>query len=300
MERAGLLYKETVDGICIAYDNSRLEALEMCATDQQDPLSFDFKIYSSNPEFKNYTEPFSADADGVFCFDNLATNETGEQGLAAPKHVSFEELNKSELRECRQVKLTELKKMGELNELEAEEYGEILRQIEILKGEDQFFRELNRILSRKDRFVPPEFVLRIYADNKQGSLLQQWLAPQQPTIYTIGFNSRERYWKYYLLGKMVNDKNSNQSFYVDDADHKVEFETMDEETLSDQSLAYTFRSKQKIPLNERYSFQFQLKQKVQGAETVVIPRLPYASVKQLGKEEVAKQKSIVSEIYINS
>ncbi len=116
----------------------------------------------------------------------------------------------------------------------------------------------------------------------------------------MGFNSRKRYWKYYLLGKMVKGKNSNQGFYIDDADHRVEFETMDEETLSNQSLAYTFRSKQKIPLNERYSFQFQLKQKLQGAETVVIPRLPHAGVGQLGKEEIANQNSIVSEIYINS
>ena len=297
MERAGLLFKETIDGFLIAYDNSRLEALEMFA---QDSLSFDFKAYSSNPDFKNYTEPFSAESDGIFIFDNGATIGPGRQDLGAPKHVSFEDLEKSELTECRQAKLTQLEKAGELNQLEAAEYGEILRQIKTLKGEDQLFRELNRILSRKDHLLPPELILRIHADNKQGSLLQQWLSPEQPTIYRIGFNSRKRYWKYYLLGKMVEGKNSNQGFYIDDADHKVEFETMDEETLSNQSLAYTFRSKQKIPLNERYSFQFQLKQKLQGAETVVIPRLPYASIRQLGKEEIANRKSIVSEIYINS
>ena len=296
MDSAGLLCKETVDGICIAYDKTRLEALEMCA---QDPLSFDFKVYSSNPDFSNYTEPFSADSDGIFCFDNRATKQSGTQELAAPRHIPFADLTNSQSRERRQAELTELKKLRELNDLEAEEYEEILRQIKSLKGEDLLFRELNQIMSPKDYLVSPEFIVRIHADNKQGSLLQQWLAPE-PTRYTIGINSRERYWKYYLLGKMVTGKDSDQGFYIDDADHKVEFEAMDEEMLSNQSLAYTFRSKQKIPLNERYSFQFQLKQKVRGAETIVIPRLPYAGVKQLGTEEVANQKSIVSEIYINS
>lgn len=296
MDSAGLLCRKTVDGICIAYDETRLEALEMCV---QDRLSFDFKVYSSNPDFNSYTEPFSADSDGIFCFHNRATKQSGKQELAAPGHVSFEELKKAQSRERRQAELTELKRLRELSELEAEEYGEILRQIDLLKGEDQFYRELNRILSPKDYLVSPEFIVRIHAEDKQGSLLQQWLAPE-PTRYTIRINSRERYWKYYLLGKMVTGKDSDQGFYIDDADHKVEFEAMDKETLSNQSLAYTFRSKQKIPLNERYSFEFQLKQKVRGAETVVIPRLPYAGVKQLGNEVVAKQNTIVSEIYINS
>lgn len=299
MENAGLVCKETVDGISIVYDNSRLEALELCAKDTQEPLSFDFKVYSSNPDFKNYSEPFSPDVDGIFCFDNRATLKPEEQALAAPRFVSFDDLKKSELRELRQAKLSELEKLRELNDGEVGEYAEIRHEIEILKGEDQLYRDLNRILSPQDYLVPPEFIVRIYADNQQGPLLQQWLAPE-PTNYTIGINSRERYWKYYLLGKIVNGNNSNQGFYIEDADHQVEFETIGEETLFNQRRAYTFRSKQKIPLNERYSFQFQLKQNVQGAETVIIPRLPYASVGQLGKEENANQKMFVSEIYINS
>jgi hypothetical protein len=75
---------------------------------------------------------------------------------------------------------------------------------------------------------------------------------------------------------------------------------MREEMLADNRIAYTFRSKQQIPLNEHYPFRFQLKQKAQGDETVVIPRLPVASVRQVGMEAVAEQVTIVSEIYINS
>jgi hypothetical protein len=296
IDKAGLVFKETIDGFCIVYDNSRLDALKLWA---KDPLSFDFKVYSSNPDFKDFSEPFGPDSDGIFCFDNRATVKPGELTLAAPRFVSFATLKKSEWREYRQAKLVELEKRGELGDAEAGEYAEIEREIKKLKGEDQFYRELNRILSPQDYLVAPEFIVRIHADNEKESLLQQWLAPE-PTRYTIRIDSRQRYWKYYLLGKIVNPKNSNEGFYIEDADHQVEFETIGEETLFNQRLAYTFRSKQKIPLNERYSFQFQLMQKAQGADTVIIPRLPYASVGQLGKEENTNQKTFVSEIYINS
>jgi len=73
-----------------------------------------------------------------------------------------------------------------------------------------------------------------------------------------------------------------------------------EELLSDQSLAYTFRSKKKIPFNDYYPFRFQLKHKDQGDEVVVINQLPVASVKQIGTEQIANHATVVAEIYINS
>jgi hypothetical protein len=299
MDEAGLMCKETADGVYVVYDNTRLDALELCASDSRHPLSLDFKVYSKNPDFKNFSEPFAAESSGIFCFDNRGTITQEEQRLAPPKFVSFEVLETCKARKRRQEKLLKLKNLGELNELEIEEYDEILRLIESMQEEDQYLRDLNGMLSPRDHLVPPEFIVRIYANHQQDSMLQQWLA-QEATNYAIGIKSREQYWKYYLLGKIVSVNESYEGLYIEDTDQQIEFETIGEETLSDQQLAYTFRSKQKIPLNQRYSFHFQLKQKVQNVETVVIPRLPYASVKQLGMEEVVNKKSIVSEIYINS
>ena len=158
--------------------------------------------------------------------------------------------------------------------------------------------EFDGVLDQRQRLMPPEFVLRLYAESEQGPLLEHWL-DAEPTVYRIAFASRSRYWKYYLLGRMVSH-GPGQDLFIDDADKRIEFESMGEETLPDRKRAYTFRSKQRIPLNEQYRYRFQLKKKGQNGETVLIPSLPFASVRQAGMERIAEQQAIVSEIYINS
>lgn len=254
---AGLLCQETIDGIQIVYDQDRIEALEMYALDQEEPLSFDFKISSIDPDFKSYTEPYTGAEDEILYFDNRATSGPGKQVISTSEFVSDTDFRQTDS------------------------------------------DELKDLLTQKERLIPPEFVLRIFADNSNGSLLKQWLG-KPPTIYSIRFNSRQRYWKYYLLGKMVRTNNMNSGFRIVDPDNKVEFETTGEERLPNQSIAYTFRSKQQIPLYERYPYRFQLRQKGKAGETTVIPSLPVASVKQFGKDAMAEQEIIVSEIYINS
>lgn len=257
-KKTGLLCKQTSDGIQIVYDKTRLEALELYAQDLQDPLSFDFKACSLDPDFRSYSEPFSAVEKGILYFDNRKVGGAGRQRLSVSEIVSdkdFRHLDSS---------------------------------------------EVEGMLSQQDRLLPPEFVLRIYADNNKGPLLEQWLA-QPPTIYSVRFSSRQRYWKYYLLGKMARNNQAGNDFYIVDSDNQIEFESTGDETLSNQRIAYTFRSKQRIPLKERYTFRFQLKQKnAQGVEIEVISQLPFASVKQAGMERVGEQETVVSEIYINS
>jgi hypothetical protein len=257
LANAGLLYKKTTDGIQIVYDKDNLEALKLYVQDQQEPLSFDFKVYSQDPDFKSYTEPYTAVTDSVLYFDNRAISGSGEQNLSVSKNVSNKDFKKMDT------------------------------------------SELKDIISPKDRLLPPEFVVRIFANNDKGQLLKQWLEPE-PTIYSIRFDSRQRYWKYYLLGKLVSKNISNNAFRVFDPDKQFEFESTGEELLSDQSVAYTFRSKKQIPFNDYYPFRFQLKQKGQGDEVVVINQLPVASVKQIGTEKIADHATVVAEIYINS
>ena len=256
-DRAGLLYRKTAEGFQLVYDKTRLETLQMFARDPAEPLGFDFKVYSTDPEFRSYSEPFSTVTDEILYFDNRAAKGAGRIVLSAAETVSE--------RDFRPVDAS----------------------------------EFDDLLSARDLLQPPVFVLRIFADSDQGSLLEQWLEPE-PTVYTIRFNSRQRYWKYYLLGRIVHKNGSSDGFYIDDPDNKIEFETTGEETLAGRRRAYTFRSKQRIPLTENYPYRFQLKQKGQNGETVVIPSLPFASVEKVGMETIAEQQAIVSEIYINS
>jgi hypothetical protein len=159
--------------------------------------------------------------------------------------------------------------------------------------------EFEGVLSRRERLTPPDFVIRIFAENDKGSLLKHWLE-NPPTSYSIKFNSRKRFWKYYLLGRVVGSTAARDELYIFDPDNKVEFETVGEERLSDQSLAYTFRSRQQIPLTEHYPYRFQLRQKGRSGESTVISSLPVATIGQFGRETMADKEVIVSEIYINS
>ena len=253
----GLLCRKTTDGIQIVYDRSSVDALMLYAQDQQEPLSFDFKVYSEDPDFKSYTRPGIADTDTMLYFDNRSTGRAGRYNLSVAKYVSDKDLKKTDA--------------------------------------DEF----NDILSSKDRLLRPEFVVRIFASSKKGLLLQQWLESES-TVYSIRFDSRQSYWKYYLLGRLVSDKNVKPAFRVVDPENKIEFEATGEELLSNQRVAYTFRSKQLIPFNDYYPYRFQLKRKIQGDDVTVINRLPVASARQLGIDQVADQATVVAEIYINS
>jgi len=154
--------------------------------------------------------------------------------------------------------------------------------------------ELRGLISDRERLLPPEAVIRIFASNKKGNRLKQWLKPEL-TQYSIAFKPRQRYWKYYLLGDMARE-----NFYIFDPDKKVDFEPLGEERLCDQRIAYSFRSKKSIPLHESYPYRFQLKDKNAGREDVVINVLPVAGMKQVGKEASVEAGAVVSEIYINS
>ena len=256
LAQAGLLLRNTEDGIQLVCDKHRLEALRMMARDTAEPLSFDFRVYSSDPEFRNYTEPFTDVIDAILYFDNRRAIGKGD------------------------ISLTDAETAG----------GDDFRPPAAAEFED--------VLEPRDRLLTPVFVLRLYAECKRGALLQQWLE-DGPTTYRIRFDSRRRYWKYYLLGRIPGSA-PDPGFFIDDADQQIEFESVGEEILAGSKRAFTFRSKQQIPLNARYRYRFQLKQKGQNGDTVLIRSLPFASIRQVGMETIEQQQAIVSEIYVNS
>jgi hypothetical protein len=73
IEKAGLLIRQTVNGIRIFYDDGKTERLQICAADPDVPLTLSFKVDSEDPFFYNYTEPIIYRRDAVLFFDNHAT-----------------------------------------------------------------------------------------------------------------------------------------------------------------------------------------------------------------------------------
>jgi len=143
------------------------------------------------------------------------------------------------------------------------------------------------ILGERDRRVPPDFVVNIFIRFEgAGSFAAK--------DYGIKFNARQSFWKYYLLGNM---NRSNPS--IVDLDNRVEFEFCGDVVLPDSRPAKVFRSKALIPVLEKSSCRFQLREPGPGAGRVLIKRLPVASESRLGMETVNGKSEIVSESYVN-
>ena len=254
ISNAGLLLRSTHDGIHVAYDESRLEALQQYALDADEALYFEFKAYSTSPEFKDYSEPFPGRRGEVLYFSNdkPRLNDGSRLGLHEQDYVS---------------------------EKDFVSVGSV---------------QTKDVLNQKDRLIAPVFVVKISASAKQGDLFDQQLKPIARD-YQIRFKTRETRWKYFLLGDIAQ-----QGIYIVDSKAGIDFEPSETTVLADQRTAMTIRSKQSIPLSETYDFNFQLRQIVSGKEKVLIKRLPVARINQTGKEVVAEQGMVVSEIYINS
>jgi len=88
INNAGLLLRNTCNGIDVAYDDSRLDVLRQFAQDPDDGLCFEFKVYSRTPEFRGYTEPFSGSSGEVLYFSNESQGGEGEIKLHPHDYAS--------------------------------------------------------------------------------------------------------------------------------------------------------------------------------------------------------------------
>lgn len=142
-------------------------------------------------------------------------------------------------------------------------------------------------LNARDRRVPPDFVVNICVEPGNN-------ACQNIRDFCIRFSARQSFWKYYLLGNM----NRGNAFIVD-LDNRVEFEPCGDVVLPGNRPAKVFRSKERIPVLEKSSYRFQLREQGQGGGKVLVKRLPVASESRLGREAINGKSEIVLENYVN-
>jgi hypothetical protein len=142
-------------------------------------------------------------------------------------------------------------------------------------------------LSEREKRRLPDFLVNIFVEP---SLANGGVGKD----YGLLFNSRESFWKYYLMG----NSNTGTPFIVD-LDHKVEFEFCGDAMLPGNKPSKAFRSKTLIPVLEKSNYRFQLRERGQGAGKVLIKRLPSASEGRLGMDLIDGKKEIVLESFIN-
>jgi len=253
MRNTGLLMRKSDQGLWLAYDRERQEALQLYLAEDVEGMDLVFKVYASDPQFRSYSEPFSASMQGLLYFTNrvLPSAKAKRLTLHTGKAVSSRDLV----------------------DLESE--------------------QIEGMLDRKDRLVSPVCVIRIHADKRSNPFFDKKLNARAPR-FNLHFTSRKTYWKYFL-----QEDKTGEDIYIFDPEGRIEFESTGPDKLANGKSVSSYRSKQSIPLQQRFDFRFQLKERKNGIEKVLYRQLPFARVNQTGKEVVAQQAIAVSEIYIN-
>jgi hypothetical protein len=90
LKNSGLLSRKTVNGVSIFYDQSRVEALQLYIADRDEPLRFEFKVFSNNKSFDLYTEPTPTQPDAILHFDTntVTVDQSGRLRLHEQDYVS--------------------------------------------------------------------------------------------------------------------------------------------------------------------------------------------------------------------
>lgn len=153
------------------------------------------------------------------------------------------------------------------------------REIDVLVAEG--------LLAERDRRVPPDFVVAIRLSPAADDILE-------PRNFRIRFGARQSFWKYNLLGKM-----NRADACIVDLDNEVEFESCGEVVLPGNRAARVFRSTARIPLAERSSRRFQLRERDPLGDRVLVKRLPVAAESRLGADIIDGRTEVVFENYVN-
>lgn len=147
-------------------------------------------------------------------------------------------------------------------------------------------------LEPRDYHVKPCFILNMTVAADDVLLSPQTLDKQRR--FYISFASSASFWKYYLM-----DELAERSLYIADQDDGIEFEDVGLTNLPGNRSARMLRSRQAIPLNERPVQRLQLRENANARDTIVIKRLPNASIGQIHAETVNGKLENILEIYIH-
>ena len=131
IEKAGLLIRNTPNGIRAFFDQNSSEALRLYATGSDEPLRLAFKVFAREMFFRAYTEITTPEEDSILYFDN--------------RGGGIESTNRFRLHEMEFVSAKDFEKLNS--------------------------PRIADILSRKDRLLKPEFIVSIGLGQKEIQIL---------------------------------------------------------------------------------------------------------------------------------
>lgn len=104
LQRAGLLTRASENGLNVFYDAEKTEALEYYLSDSDAPFSFQYRVSSKDPRFRNYTKAPAYKDDALLYFNNQNVNASARDAflLHASQYVSeadFKSFDSPELKD---------------------------------------------------------------------------------------------------------------------------------------------------------------------------------------------------------
>ena len=280
-KKIGLLLRASQSGIAVFYDEERLDALVSYAKDKHRPLRFGFRVFCGDSHFQNYTD-LNPPKDKPYLILRNRYVQRGEQEVLS--------LHANEFVDAGCYWSSDVPSFCEKDKLQ-----DLTPEQRVPCEQCEWSEVLNSLLTPSDKKASPCFLLSIDAV-ADGSGLFDSEFNVTPRDFVINFNSRECYWKYYLIGDVRDD----QPVVVNmDDKHQVAFSSLTEEWLPDGRHVWSAISESMLEVREYSDYHFQLKTAANGGGKVLIKRLPVAPANRVTQAVIDGEKVFLSEIFVN-
>ena len=152
--------------------------------------------------------------------------------------------------------------------------------------------EATDALSVHERRAPPHFAVSVTIEPADVDAA----AASEGRRYVCRLAARATVWKYCLFGDFAE---AGGDLQVVDTVQACPFDDAVGERLPDGQAILAVRSRAPIALQDRSERRFQLRQRTDGTDKVLVKRLPVASPRQISREVLGGVPTLVSEIYVH-
>ncbi|MFN6945484.1 MAG: hypothetical protein ACK4ND_11090 [Cytophagaceae bacterium] len=309
LRKLGLTLKLEDGGISAFIDSERTEQLFYFLNNYDEKIMFNFKVYSANNYFINYTELPTESTNKILFFSNHSNKgNTQEETLLHKEPFAGSEYMYPLFNPVFEYQAESANSQVSI----VSENGE---WVYTDSGKERHFIDLQHSLPGKytlmedgkekktfvhtgdDEALKPIALVSLSLSELKESIIKS--IEQENTIptfrYKIFFRERQTFWKYFVVPKYSNSLKSSS---IDTGSEEVTFSNPEEVTMANGEKAYVFTSETRIPIQEVSSYKFQLKNNSGLAAKTILNRLPAASFEVIKPESRNIDSKIFSEIIV--
>jgi hypothetical protein len=309
LQKMGMMGKLSDGQFHILYDVGKIERVEKYFTENT-YLSLQFLLYSHEPYFINITEIPSEGVGKVLYFTNKGEEKylSQQDGVSANDFYTYRgESSSYQNNQKKSIELSLKNNKGEeiWKKTLAENEKSILSMQNFpfgLYSLSENSKEIEKFVYLVKEFAQmPLALVEIDFQNKLSKTLLSKIRNQEifsPWRFEIQFESRQTYWKYFIVPKY---ENSLEDLSIDTGKTKIDFKGPSNAQLPNGQAAYLFESSQTLPIQQAGQYEFQLIQNKDNKgkkNKRMVQRLPLARANAIRPVSRDVSSKIYSEIYV--